>query len=117
MNTLLTKSRDAGADVAPYRFVKPGGSDYAVVQAAAASDSIVGISDSLGGSSGGRVDVHKIGIGQIELGGSVTAGDLLTSDADGKGVIAATGNRFGAVAEVDGVAGDIIDAMVSLGVA
>lgn len=117
MNVLLTKSKDAGAAIAGYRFVKPSGSnDNEVIQAAAATDSICGISDALGADSGGRCDVHFSGQPELELGGSVSAGDLLTSDADGKGVEAASGKRYGAMALVDGVDGDIIPVQSCYGV-
>lgn len=109
MNPLLTKSKDAEAAIAGYRFLKPGAADHSAVQADAAADSIIGISDALGAAgSGSRVDVIQVGIAELELGGTVTRGDFLTSDANGMGVAAATGNRIGARAEVSGVAGDII---------
>lgn len=115
MNPLLTKSKTAGAAVNGYRFVKPGASDNQVLLAAAATDAIVGVSDALGGISGGRVDVHYAGIVEVELGGTVAAGAQLTADSVGRGVTAASTNRTGGIALVAGVLGDIIDVLIAPG--
>jgi hypothetical protein len=115
MNPLLTKSRVAGAAVNGNRFVKPGASDNQVLLAAAATDSIIGVSDPLGGVSGGRVDVHVCGIVEVELGGTVAAGAQLTADSVGRGVTAASTNRTGGIALVAGVSGDIIDVLLAPG--
>lgn len=125
MNPILIKNYDATAAVNPYRFVKPGSNDYEVVQAAAATDLIIGASMELGVSADDitkgktRLDVMKIGIAEIELGGPVTRGKKLTSDANGKGVAAnpAAGSNvsIGGVAEVSGVAGDIIPVLLTIG--
>lgn len=115
MNPILTKSRVAGAAVTGNRFVKPGASDGQVILAAAATDSIIGVSDALGGVSGGRVDVHLVGVVEVELGGTVAAGAQLTADSVGRGVTAASGNRTGGIAQVGGVLGDIIDVLLAPG--
>lgn len=49
------------------------------------------------------------------LGGTVNPGDLLTSDADGAGVVAATTNFYGARALQAGVAGEQIDVVPVFG--
>lgn len=110
-NALLTKSYIAAAAVAAFRIVKFGASDYEVEQGAAAADSLVGVSDELGAALGDRVDVVRSGLADVEYGGAVTQGDELTSDANGKAVVAAPGAganvRIIGMAEVSGVAGDI----------
>ena len=118
--SMLVENFDAGAAIAPYRFVKPGAADAAVIQGAAVGDAIMGTSDSLGADAAGdRVDIHTMGVGEIELGGTVTRGDWLTSDAAGKGVTAApaagVNNSVGGQARVSGVAGDIIDIRLAPG--
>lgn len=118
--TILTENFEAGAAVNPYRFVKPGAADGKAIQAAAVGDAIMGVSDSLGADAAGdRLDVHTEGVAQIELGGTVTRGDWLTSDADGKGVAAApaagVNNSVGGRVRVSGVAGDIVDFHLALG--
>ncbi|MDH5524449.1 MAG: DUF2190 family protein [Desulfobulbaceae bacterium] len=112
MKPVLTENFTAEAVVNPYRFVKPGAADGGAVQAAAVTDAIFGVSDSMGAdASGDRLDVHTLGPVEVEYGGTVTRGDELTSDADGKAVTAApaagVNNRVGGIARVSGVAGDI----------
>ncbi len=118
--TMLVENFDAGAAIAPHRFVKPGAADGAVIQAAAVGDAVMGVSDELGADAAGdRVDIHTVGVAEIELGGTVTRGDWLTSDADGKGVAAApavgVNNSVGGRARVSGVIGDIIDVRLAPG--
>jgi hypothetical protein len=109
-NEGMAKTLIAGAAVAARRITKFGASDTAVLQAAAATDLSIGVSD-LGGASGEPIDVIVDGIALVEYGGNVTRGEWLTADADGKAVAAApaataTAQCIGR-AMVSGVAGDI----------
>lgn len=120
MNELLIKSYTAGAAVNPSRFVKHGSADYEAIQATDASAAILGISaENVAAASGQAVDVVKAGLAFLELGGTVTRGDILIPDANGKGVAAivtaGTEQHVGAIAEVSGVAGDIIPVLVQAG--
>jgi hypothetical protein len=47
----------------------------------------------MGGSTGGMVDVVRAGLASVRLGGTVAAGDPLTSDANGKAVKAVPARR------------------------
>lgn len=109
-NEGLSKTLIAGAVVAARRIVKFGTSDTAVLQAAAATDLSIGVSD-LGGASGEPTDVIVDGIALVEYGGNVTRGQKLTADADGKAIAAAPAAGVNAqiigVAMLSGVAGDI----------
>jgi hypothetical protein len=100
----------AGGVISAKRIVKFGSADNAVVQAAAATDSLIGVSD-LAAASGAQVDVVMSGIAIVEYGGNVTRGALLTADASGKAVSAApaagSNNRIVGVAMVSGVSGDL----------
>lgn len=49
----------------------------------------------------------------VKLAGTVAAGDSVKSDADGKGVVGATGNWCPAVALEAGVAGDVISVLLN----
>lgn len=103
---------NAGAAVAPYRIVKFGAGDKLAVQASAATDLSIGVSDQLGAVAvGDPMDVIRSGIAEVEYGGNVTRGQPLTSDADGKAVAAAPATgasvRIIGYAEVSGVSGDI----------
>lgn len=120
INTLGPKNFLAGGAISPYRFVKPGADDAHVVQAAAATDAIIGATGTLGADAAeDRVDVIFTGLAEIELGGTVTRGDKLTADASGQGVAtsAASGanQRYGAIALASGVSGDIITVFITLG--
>ena len=118
-NNLLTKSYLAEAAIAANVIVKPGAADYGALAAAAVSDKSFGISTEIAAASGERVDVVHEGIADLKLGGTVTRGDLLTSDASGQGVTAApaagTNNRVVGVALVSGVSGDIIPVLIQPG--
>lgn len=113
---------EGSADIAPHRIVKF--SDVAasqkVAQGAAAADPLIGVSDKMGGVSGGMTDVVRAGLGAVQLGGVVEAGDPLTADADGKAIkcVGAAGEtrRIVGYADAPGVADDIIDAWISPGV-
>jgi hypothetical protein len=109
-NEGLAKTLIAGATVAARRIVKFGSGDTAVIQAAAATDFSIGVSD-LGGASGEPTDVILDGIALVEYGGDVTRGALLTADADGKAIVAAPAAeataRIIGIAMIGGVSGDI----------
>lgn len=110
-NPDLIKTFTAETAVAPYRAVKHGTADTNVVQGAASTDALLGVSGQVAGDAGKRVDITLADIAEIEYGGAVTRGDWLTSDADGKAVVAApaagvNANVLGR-AMCSGVLGDI----------
>lgn len=127
----------ANGTIQPSRFVKldtTAGKLFNVLQAAASTDStLIGISQPGSfdppGTTGSATDAARAGqelsvysIGDVcllELGGTVTAGDYLMSDASGKGVIATltdgtTIRHIGAKALESGVSGEKIRALVIL---
>lgn len=86
-NPTLFKTRAAGAAIAAYRIIKPGAAAGQVIQAAAATDALMGTSHQLAAKvAGDMVDVAVGGHPEVELGGTVAAGDPLTADADGKAI-------------------------------
>ncbi len=95
-----------------YRFVKPDtGVDNQFVVAAASSDLLLGILQNTPiAAEPGQIRV--IGISKVILGGSVTRGDRLTSDANGKAITATGAAVVGAIAIASGSSGDIISAFV-----
>lgn len=110
-NEGLVKTLVAGAAIAAHRIVKFNGTTaHSVIQAAAATDHSIGVSD-LGADSGDRVDVIMDGIAHVEYGGDVTQGAWLTADSNGKAVAAAPAAEATAQcigrAMVGGVSGDI----------
>lgn len=113
----LQKTMYAGAAVAKNRIVKfDGTTAETVIQGAAATDLLIGVSDNIGAASGETLDVILDGIALVVLGGNVTQGGPVTSDADGKGVAAApaatASNRIIGYAMEGGVSGDIIGVLL-----
>lgn len=116
---MCIKNYLAGATINPYRIVKFS-ADGTVIQGAAATDSLIGVVDIPAiAAATNRVDVVRDGFCQIEYGGTVTRGDLLTSDSVGRAVTAApaTGvnNRTIGISEVSGVVGDIVYMQICCG--
>lgn len=98
----------AGALIAAHRIVVFGSDDNTVVTASAATGSLIGISDLGADAAGDRLDVILEDIAEVEYGGTVTRGDLITSDANGKAITATVaGSRIIGFAMVSGVTGDI----------
>ena len=115
----LTKSYNAGAAIGARLIVKPGSNDYDVIQGAAVGDLLIGVSTDIAAASGERVDVIQEGIADVKLGGTVTRGQPITSDASGQGVAAApaagVNNRIIGFALISGVSGDIIPVQLAPG--
>lgn len=111
-NEGLIKNYTEEAVVSPYRIVKFGAADGAVLMAAAATDLAIGVSGRVTAAViGGRTDIIRSGIAEVEYGGAITRGQELTADAVGRAVAAApaagVNNRIIGIAEVSGVLGDI----------
>lgn len=99
----------AGGNINPSVFVKLDTSnDNSVVQASAASDFVIGVSTPSTKAFNGTVaaasgdPINVFGLGDVCLllcgSGGWTRGDSLTSDANGAGVTASSGNIIGAKA-------------------
>lgn len=112
-NETLIKQYVAGAAIAACRIVKFDTTDGTVIQAAAAADLSVGVCGAVGPASGERVDVVQAGIAEVEFAGVVARGALVTSDASGKGVAAASTNRAIGIALVTTAAGDIAPVLIA----
>jgi hypothetical protein len=119
-NLGLVKSYNAEGAIAAYTIVKVGANDFGVLAAAAVSDKLIGVTRELAALSGEPVDVVHDGIANVKSGGTITRGDLLTSDASGNAVTAAPGaganNRTIGIARMSGVAGDVIEVIIDPGV-
>lgn len=119
MNPLLTKTYDAEAAIAAYRIIKYGTADSDVLQGAAVTDFLMGVSGKLSAEINERIDIYTHGLVEVEYGGNVTRGDPLTSDSVGRAIAAApaagVNNRIIGFAEVSGVSGDIGKTDISKG--
>lgn len=111
------RAYQAEAAVIGYRIVKPGSADMTCVQAAGPTEALMGTSDSLDKATGEMVDVSVGAIDKVRLGGTVTRGAALTSDASGKAVATTTiGHRIIGFAELSGVVDDLITYRIAPGV-
>lgn len=100
--------------IPPHRIAAFADAAGTSIRPADATDkALVGTVGKTGASAGGMGDVDRGGIARVELGGTVAAGDPLTSDANARAVKTTTsGQRTIGRAEEPGVAGDWIDYMV-----
>lgn len=114
---MFIKSYRADAAILPFRLVKAGAADGSIAPATAAANAIMGVADSLGAAAAGDVvDVIAGGYASVTYGGTVTRGAALTSDATGRAIVAAAGNRIIGYAVTAGVVGDVGTVHVSLGI-
>lgn len=101
---LLPLSRTAGGAIAPYRFCKAS-TDGKVLQNDSATGAVQGVNGPNAQTSGEVFTMQCAGIVPIEYGGNVTNGNKLTSNADGKAVVATEGDDVFGRAMEDGDSG------------
>lgn len=116
---MLDKEFEAGAAaVVKWRIAKRDTADDLVIHGAAVGDSLLGVIQH-NAAIGEQVRLRLAGISDVELGGTVTQGDQLTSDANGKAVKAApaagVNNRVIGIAMISGVVGDIGSVLIQPG--
>lgn len=117
----LSPHLTASGNIYPSRFVKISGSRTAALAGAGDACSgisqvgtnkapIPGVTSQYAAESGETLQIHGLGaFCLLELGtGGATYGNLLKSDANGKGVAASSGDECGAKAMESGSAGEII---------
>ena len=114
-----------GGNISPSRFVKTGTTQGTAVQCSAVTDHIFGISqaatrnypwsvtdDGYAGIAGdGAINIYGPGDDSclLAIGGTVSYGDYLTTDSNGRGVTSTTNkDNVGAQAMQAGVSGDLI---------
>jgi len=111
-NPTLTINHTAQGPIAKRRIVAFGTSDRSAVQATGSSDSLMGVTTELDAAPGERTDVILAGVADVEYGGNVARGALLTSDAQGRAVEASSGRVIG-IARVSGVLGDLGEVFIA----
>lgn len=111
ISSAFLKNFKAGVAVPRHRICKFGGDDATAVLATAAGDLSIGVSAEIDAAIGEPCDVAIMGLVPLTYGGVVARGDFLTSDAQGRGVVAAPGAGVTVTvvgqALVAGVLGDI----------
>lgn len=115
----LTRSYEASAPIAANRIVafSDAANSSKIATASAANQPLAGTTGQLGGGAGTMVDVNRSGVPTVQLGGTVGAGDPLTSNGVGKAIKATVaGQRIIGTAEQPGVLDDIIDYFSAPGV-
>lgn len=121
LNPLLTKTVviDSNLSSKEYYFVTldTSDSDLVVNLAAAATAPLFILYEGVDGSSSeGIGSIFAVGFAKLKLGGSVSRGDRLTSDSNGKGIATTTNNDwYGAIALEGGVSNDVIEVLVAVG--
>lgn len=99
-----------------FLIAKVGGDDDTFSQATASTEDLVGVFQHTTGAADEEVRLMVSGISRVKLGGTVSRGALLTSDANGKAVaIGAVGGTNYAVigrAMASGVADDLIPVLL-----
>ena len=113
MKTGDSYSYNAEAAIAAYRIIKFGANDGGILAASAPTDALIGGNGRIpAAAAGDRLDVVRDDLVEIQLGGTVTRGDLLTADSVGRAVTAApaagTNMRTVGMAEASGVINDIV---------
>jgi hypothetical protein len=114
----IEKSVKCTAAVATaYLIAKPGADDDTFSQATASTEDLVGVFQHTTTAAGEEIRLMLTGISKVKLGGTVTRGALLTSDANGKAVAigAVAGTNYASIgrALASGVADDIIPVLLN----
>lgn len=113
----FARNRSTAGAVGAYRIVKGTVTDGTIAQSAAAADKHVGVNGPIvSDAAGDRLDIIHAGPVRVQAGGAFAMGDTLTSDANGKAVVGATGNRFCLIA-LENSPGDgaLVDAIIAHG--
>lgn len=105
------------AIAAAFLLAKPGADDDTFSQATASTEDLVGVFQHTTTVAGEEVRLMLTGITRVKLGGTVTRGNKLTSDANGKavaiGAVAGTNYNSIGIAMASGVADDIIPMLIA----
>ena len=116
-NPGLIKNLVAGTAITKHRIVKFGDKDHEVLQAAHATDSILGVCAELDATASSRVDIILSGACHIEYGEDISRGDQLTSDTTGRAVkvtpVTGETHRIIGIATESGEMGDIGSVLIS----
>lgn len=114
-NPELSIERVAEATIAEGIILKPGTAGLQVLPGAAATDKLIGVSEH-GAASGEGIRMQVGGRAKLKSGGTIAAGDLLTSNASGQAIAAApaagVNNRIIGYALEAAASGDFFSGML-----
>lgn len=100
---------EAAAEVRPFQIVKLNADDKVVLANSAADIAGVVETGARVGATAAYALLNGQGTFKVRLGGAVSKGDELTSNASGLAVTATAGNVVFGVALSDGVEGDVVE--------
>jgi hypothetical protein len=108
-------SLDAASDLSAKKFyLAKGSGTFGCDLAGAASEDLLGPIQNAP-ESGQAAEIRILGISKVECGGTISIWDKVTSDANGKAVTAADGERYCGLAMEAGVSGRIIAILMEHG--
>lgn len=108
MRAYFKISYPAGAAIEAFRLVKPGATGREVVTATGGDVPIMGGLDNGRGVNAGQVaDVNRGGLFDVEYGDVVPRGAPVTADAQGRAVVAQSGDWFVGFADEAGAVGEV----------
>jgi hypothetical protein len=112
-------ARCASAVGSAFVIAKFGSDDSTVDVASSSADALIGVIQHTTQAAGEVVRVMVTGITRLKLGGTVSRGDFVTSDANGRGVSASPGAGVNAsvigMALASGASGDVIPLLLAQG--
>lgn len=106
--TDIKRAKSTAAIAVAYTIAKFGADENTCSVAAAATDNLIGVFQHTTSAAGDEVEVAIKGRSNVKLGGTVTLGAFVTSDASGYGVAATVGQCVIGRAMKAGVSGDLI---------
>ncbi len=121
MDASIIKNYVASGAIGQYLVGKFASADGTVAQSSAATDLSIGVCCQPGGAADGeRVDMVRSGMAEVQYGGTIARGKKLTANSAGKVVEAAPSAganvQIIGIAEVSGVANDIVWMLLAPGV-
>ena len=109
---MRTMTLVAQAAVTQYTFVKPSAVRFGCIECTADTDIAVGVAQDAAAATGEEIAVAFGGVAKVALNATITIGQALTSDADGRAKAAAAGDVAQGVALEGGVQNDVISMLV-----
>lgn len=110
-NPTLIKTLIADGDISGDRLIVLKGDGY-VSQADDTAQHILGATDRLGARPGDRIDVILQGIAEVQAGETITAPAVVTANAQGQAVVAASGNASAGLAITSASAGEVVSVLL-----
>tara|TARA_Y100001951_G_C11028377_1_gene123562 strand:+ start:75 stop:458 length:384 start_codon:yes stop_codon:yes gene_type:complete len=112
--TFTVSGNNLSADADQFIFCSAGATEGEVDAAVVSDTMIIGVSQDTA-KTGEGVSVGMVGISKVRLGGTVQHGNLLRSDATGRGVLWLGKGAHSAMALEDGASGEVIEALILIG--